>query len=137
LVALLAISPDRKRPGTVVTGPAKFSLPEGFHGQGVIHVGTSLFFLKQGVMALAAFHSRRFMLTMIEHHGSETFGILEHDVSAITLRLNRRPIPQQTGRNEYRQTENPYSKCHRIPFQNDDPFEIDTIISRSRSPREE
>jgi len=103
-VALLAASPDRKRPGAVVTGAAIFSVAKGFHVQGVIHVGTSLFFLEQRVMALTAFHSRRFMLAMIEHHRREAFGILEFDVSTtIIIRLNRRPAPKQTGRDEYHQ----------------------------------
>jgi hypothetical protein len=82
-------------------------------------------------MAVATTHSRTFVSIMTEHHGSETFGILENDFPGCVIRMNRRPTPQQTRRNKYRQTENPYSKCHRIPFQNDDPFEFSIIIFRS------
>jgi len=130
-MALLAIFTGGEGLFAVVTGPAESSIAEGFHGQGVIHVGTPLFFLEQGIMAVATTHTRTFVGIMIEHHGSETFGILENDFPRCVIRLNRRPTPQQTRRNKYRQTENPYSKCHRIPFQNDDPFEISFIIFRS------
>ncbi len=101
-----------------MTGAAIFTLAEGFHGQSVACICTARFFLEQRVMALVAFHSRRFMLAMIEHHGSEAFGILEYDFSTITLRLNRRPTPQQTGRDEYRQTENQHPNFHTTPFLN-------------------
>ena len=131
MMALLAVFTGGEGLFAVVTGPAEFSSPKSFHGQGIIHVGAPLFFLEQGIMAVATTRSRTFVGIMIEHHGSEAFGILVHDFPGRVIRLNRRPTPQQTRRNKYRQTENPYSKCHRIPYQNDDPFEISFIIFRS------
>jgi hypothetical protein len=70
---------------------------------------------------------------MAEHHRGKTFGILENNFSDLTIRLHRRdrPAPKPASGEEYYQADNPYSKCHRIPFQNDDPFEISFIISRS------
>jgi hypothetical protein len=119
-MALLAVFTGGEGLFAVVTGPAEFSIAEGFHSQGVIHVGTPLFFLEQGIMAVATTRSRTFVGIMIEHHGSEAFGILVHDFPGCVIRLNRRPTPQQTGRNEYRQGENQHSNFHTTPFSNND-----------------
>jgi hypothetical protein len=134
IMALFTTLPYRKRPGSIVTDPAEFSLAERFHGQGVAHIGTALFFLKQGIMAIATTHARRLVILMAEHHRGETFGILENDVSTITIRLNRPdgPAPHQAGRNEYHQTENPCFEFHKFLFQGDVPFKINFIISCSR-----
>ncbi len=120
MMTLLAVRTGGEGLFAVVTGPAIFSLAEGFHGQGVIHVGTARFFLEQGIMAVATTHSRAFMGIMIERHGSEAFGILEHDFPGPVIRLNRRPIPQQADGHEDRQTENPHFNFHRTPFSNND-----------------
>ncbi len=89
-MALFTTLPYRKRPGSIVTGPAEFSLAEGFHGEGVVGVGTAFFFLEQGIMAVAASYASRLVILMAEHHRGETFGILENNVSDLTFRLHRR-----------------------------------------------
>ncbi len=106
-MALLAIFTGGEGLFAVVAGPAEFSLAKGFHGQSVARIGTAFFFLEQGIMAVATTRSRTFVGIMIEYHGSETFGVLVHDFPGRVIRLNRRPTPQQTRRNKYRQTENP------------------------------
>lgn len=102
-MALFATAPNRKRPIPVVAGPAEFSLAEGFHGQGIIYVGTALFFLEQGIMTVAASYASRLVILMTEHHRGESFGILENNVSGITIRLHRLdgPAQKQAGRDEY------------------------------------
>jgi hypothetical protein len=119
MMALLAVFTGGERLFAIVTGPAIFTLAEGFHGQGVIHVGAPLFFLEQGIVAGTATYSCTFVGIMIERYGSETFGILEHDFSGPVIRLNRRPTPQQTGRDEDGHTKNQPSNFHRTPFSND------------------
>jgi hypothetical protein len=121
-MALLAVLTGGEGFFSVVTGAAVFSLSEGFHGQSVAYIGTSCFFLKQRVVAVATTYARTFMSIMIERYRSEAFGVFEHDLSGHVIRLNRLkdPTPQQTDRNEDRHTENPLPNFHRTPFSNND-----------------
>jgi hypothetical protein len=106
-MALLAVFTGREGLLAVVTGTAILALAEGFHGQSVANIGTPLFFLEQGIMAVATTRSGTLVGIMIKRYGRKAFGILEYNFSGPIIRLNRRPTPQQTRRNKYRQTENP------------------------------
>jgi hypothetical protein len=132
-MALLAVFTGRERLLAIVTGPAIFFRPEGLHSQSVAPIRTALLFFEQDIMAIGTTCARRLVTFVTEYHRRETFGILENDVSNISIRLHRHPTPQQTGRNEDRQTENPHSKFHRPSLvQMIISHEIDPIISRSR-----
>jgi hypothetical protein len=120
MMALLTVLAGRKGLLAIVTGPAVFTLAEGFHGQSVACIGAARLFLEQDIVAGTATYSRTFVGIVIERYGSETFGILEDDFSGSAIRLNRRPTPQQTNHNEHRHTENQHPNFHRTPFSNDD-----------------
>jgi len=119
-MALLAVFTGRECLFSIMARPAVLSCLQGFHGQGVIRIGASLFFLEQSIMAVTTPRSRSFMGIVIEHHGSEAFGVLVHDASGLVIRQNRRPTPQQTDCDKYRQIEHPHSNFHRSPFSNID-----------------
>ena len=119
-MALFAVFAGGEGLLAVVTGAAVFSIAEGFHGQGVALIRTSLLFLEHDIMAVSTTRARRLVTFMTEYHRCKTFGILENDVSNIAIHLNYCPTPQQTGRYENRHTENPHSHFHRTPFSNND-----------------
>lgn len=105
-MALLATAPHRERPRTIVAGAAEFSLAESLHGEGVVDIGASLFFLKQGVMTIAAPQALFLVFCVIEHHRRETFGILENDFPRRILGVGPRCASQtdHTCRQERHQT---------------------------------
>jgi len=120
IVALLTIFTGGKCLLAIVTGTAIFSLTESLHGQSVAPIRTALLFLEHDIMAIGTTRACRLVTFMTEYHWRETFGVIKNDVSDITIRPNCRPTPQQTARNEYRQTQNPHSNFHVTPFSNND-----------------
>ena len=115
-MALLAVFTGGEGLLAIVTGSAIFFRPEGFHSQRVAPIRTALLFLEHDIMAIGTTCARRLVTFMTEYHRRETFSILENDVSDISIRLHRHSAPQQTGRNEDRQTENPRSEFHSPPL---------------------
>ena len=93
-MALLAVLTGGESLFAVVTGAAVFSLSEGFHGQSVAPIRTPLLLLEQDIMAIGTTRARRLVTCMTEYHRSETFGVLEKDVSDITIYLARHSTPQ-------------------------------------------
>ena len=123
-MTLFTFAPDGKGPLAVVAGAAEFAFAERFHGQGVIRVGASRLLLEKGVVAIAAVGSGFLMFGVIEHHGSEAFGVLENNFPRSSPRQNlgRSCKSQPTCGTQHRTPQKYPYKPHRVPFSKVDLF---------------